>query len=902
MKKSGTIKVTVDSFPCIIKFLIIMKLIVFFQILGFINVFSATYSQVLEVKNNLSADTTNAFPQTDSSYMDSIHTYKGEYLTGIDFPVGALGGGVIRMNGKAERTWWQIFNNYEERPGSGIVPNSFFAIRTNTGGSTVVRVLQTSSVGPFSAMESLSFQGEYPFGWYNFVDCKLPVNVKLEAYNPLIPMDLKNSAIPCAIFRITVKNTSAGNVDVSLLGSQQNAVGFNGYDTIAGINNRNYKEYGSNYNTIVSDATSTSLKMTGINGSMQLSAYETGMTHTASWDSLTSLFNDFSVDGILTGPSNASGPAYGVTVDGAISKDFILTPGQERTITFVLSWYFPNGTFGLKDKVQWSNLMGSQYENSWTDANSVDSYVRTNFNTLDFKTRLYHNALYSSKIPRYAIDRISSNLCVLKSPTVFWAKNGYFGIWESTSDRQVWWGNPNYVTQYAQGIAYFFPELGKILREQELNTQTDKGLIPARTGDSMDAQDGHLGTILSIYREHLLSNDNTWLNRVWAKTKRAMDYTIATYDINEDGMFSGGLYDNSMDCITSGTNPWIGSMYLAALKACAKMADIEGDTVTRERYYNIFTTGTSNQNSQLWNSNLNYYVEKSENLPGSFHFGNACDINMFLGQWWANQLNLGQIYPKGRTTIALSQIFTNNKYTDPGFGYAPHFRDFLGTGDTGWIMHKHPGSMPSKPVLYYDEAMSGFEYTLAAELIQYGMIKEGMTIVKSLAKRYDGRLRGCNEVHCASNSTVYGCGSPFGEDECGDFYVRALSSWSVLTALQGFIYDGPKQIIGFKPTWRPDDHSSFFTASSGWGLFTQTRTFSNQSSKINVKYGSTVIKNIILSTPDNKTASNILVKLNGIDQSISSSNLSDNTLTINLSTACTVNSGSNLTISFFLDE
>jgi hypothetical protein len=47
--------------------------------------------------------------------VDPPVTYEGEYLTGLDFPVGALGGSVIRMNGKAERAWWQIFNNFESR-------------------------------------------------------------------------------------------------------------------------------------------------------------------------------------------------------------------------------------------------------------------------------------------------------------------------------------------------------------------------------------------------------------------------------------------------------------------------------------------------------------------------------------------------------------------------------------------------------------------------------------------------------------------------------------------------------------------------------------------------------------------------------------------------------------------
>ena len=68
------------------------------------------------------------------------------------------------MNGKAERQLWQIFNNFEERAGSGIVPNSFFALRTKTKNATVVRALQTSLVGEFSAMDSLSFQGEFPLG------------------------------------------------------------------------------------------------------------------------------------------------------------------------------------------------------------------------------------------------------------------------------------------------------------------------------------------------------------------------------------------------------------------------------------------------------------------------------------------------------------------------------------------------------------------------------------------------------------------------------------------------------------------------------------------------------------------------------------------------------------------
>ena len=834
--------------------------------------------------------------------IDPPITYQGERLTGLDFPIGALGGSLIRMNGKAERRWWQIFNNFEERAGSGIVPNSFFALRTKTKNATVVKALQTSSIGSFQAMDRLSFQGEYPLGWYNFGDDELPVDVTLEAYNPLIPMDLKNSAIPCGIFRVKVKNVSAKKVEINLLATQQNAVGFSGYNTIAGPNNRQCTGYGQNKNTIITRADKTSLQMTGTTGSMQLSAYAGEVSYSASWKDLTSLYNDFSHDGKLTGEKAATSPEAEKTVDGALSTGFALQAGEEKTITFVLSWHFPKGTFGRSDIPLWYFVEGgSQYENWWINANDVDSYVAENFDYLDTTTRLYHETMYSSTLPRYMLDRISSNLCVLKSPTSFWTKDGYFGVWESTSYKEEWFGNCKHVYHYAQGHARIFPELGRILRKQDLNTITDEGLLPSRDGEWNNAIDGHFGSILGVYREHLLSDNNNFLSEAWPRTKKAMDYTISTFDSDHDGMMSG-THHNTLDCNVSGTSPWIGSLYMAALKACEKMAAIMGETQTAAAYNKIWTVGVENQNTQLWSDSLGYYIEKPENLPNTLVMANAVSLDMLLGQWWANQLNLGQIYPVDRTKAALSKIFNTNKFTDPGQGYFPSFRDFLGTGDTGWQMFVHTDSIPANSIRYYNEVMSGFEYAAAATMLQYGMIDEGSAMVKAISQRYDGRFRSEGEVHLANNSCVFGTGSPFGEDECGDFYGRPLSSWSVLLALQGFIYDGPQQTIGFKPVLKSENHASFFTTSAAWGLFSQTQTQSEQTADIEVKFGTAQIKNIVLAAADKKTGSNITVKLDGVEQAIENTRQDGNVITINLKSAGEVKAGSTLTVSFALQK
>lgn len=838
--------------------------------------------------------------------IDPPVTYQGEYLTGLDFPIGALGGSLIRMNGKAERQWWQIFNNFEERAGSGIVPNSFFALRTKSKNATVVKALQTSSIGSFQAMDSLSFQGEFPFGWYIFADDELPVDVTLEAYNPLIPMDVKNSAIPCGIFSVKVKNSSVDKVKINLLATQQNAVGFTGYDTIAGPNNRQCSGYGQNKNAIGIGVDKTSLQMTGSTGSMQLSAYAGEVSYSASWKDLTTLYKDFADDGKITGEKSASSPEAELTVDGALATGFSLQPGEEKTITFVLSWYFPKGSFGAFERSwpDWTFLKaGSMYENWWTDAHDVDQYIEENFNYIESNTRLYHETMYSSTIPRYALDRITSNLCVLKSPTVFWTKAGYFGIWESTSNDEVWGGNCKHVGHYAQGHARAFPEIGRVLRKQDLHSITREGLLPARDGGNVDAMDGHYGSILGVYREHLLSDNDEFLFTCWPHVKKAIDYAITRFDEDKDGMMKGG-HHNTLDCNVSGTSPWIGTMYMAALKASEQMATIVGDQESAANYRTIWTAGIKNQNEQLWDDKLGHYKEKSEFLEGKRMqvMTDATSIDMLLGQWWANQLNLGQLYPVDRTIQSLAKIYENNTYTDTGSGYKATFRDFLGTGDTGWFMNTFPGDPPENSIYYYHEVMSGFEYAAAATMLQYGMLKEGLHMIRSIAARYDGRFRGEGEVHLASNSCVFGTGSPFGEDECGDFYTRAMSSWSVLLALQGFIYNGPKQTIGFKPTWQPEDHASFFTTSKAWGLFTQSRNQSLQTAEIEVKFGTALIKNVVLATADKKTGRNIQVKLDGVELAIENARQDGDIITIHLKSANEVNTGSTLAVSFALQN
>jgi len=767
--------------------------------------------------------------------------YKGERLGAIRLPLGGIGTGSIQIDGTAARPIWQIFNNFTQVA----VPNSFFAVRCGRPDSPVcVRALQTVPVGPFPAVKSLSFRGEYPFGWFTFEDPDLPVDVTLEAFNPLVPFDPRRSGIPCAIFNLTARNTTDKTLDVSFLATQQNAVGYTGQEE---IKNRSNPAYGGNINRLSRLKGSSMIRMTSNKpadsfgfGDMTLAVNDESASACASWESFDALLDDWSADGSLATTSEAGPSSDGATVDAAIASRFELKPGESRTVSFILTWFFPNAAHGYQ---QWGGR-GNMYANWWASSLDVAHEVLADMPDLAAATRLYHDTFYASNLPRWLLDRISSQVVVLRSPTCFWTRTGYFGGWEGCcSDRGCCKGNCSHVWHYAQAHARLFPQIARRMRDQEFHFQQPDGGVPHRQPTAFIAFDGQCGTILGAYREHLVSPDRSWLSAQWPAIRLAMDYTISQWDKDEDGLLTGPQW-NTLDERLGGTSSWLGSLYLAALAAAEKMAIIEVDDEPAERYRRIREVGRRNQDKGLFNGQ--YYIQIPDTQPLR-DYNHGCHIDQLLGQWWARQLDIEDLYPPARMRSALRSLLTHNFRTSfVGVKQVP--RKFVSDHDAGMQMIVWPdGKRPANHMLYADEVMTGFEYAAAAEMIYEGMLREGLTIVKAASDRYDGRLR--RDVTASDKASWGFTGNPFGDDECGKFYARAMSSWSLLLACQGFIYDGPAGIIGFQPRYRPEDHRSFFSAAEGYGLFSQQHTEKTQSDRIEIRSGTLKIRALVFALP-----------------------------------------------------
>ncbi len=808
--------------------------------------------------------------------------YKGEHLTAIQFPVGGIGTGSIQYDGLAVPRYWQIFNNM----GHDFIPNSFFAIRTKQKGKIQVRALQTKKVGSFKAMRSLEVVGKFPFLKYSFKD-ELPVKVTMEVFNPFVPTNMKESGIPAAFYEFTITNTSNEKVEVNLFASQQNAVGFSklplvnkeksfGDNFNFSINRKpvtgnNFEFYKGNTNTIASEKGAKILYMEGNElsgdehfGQMAMLVFdnEENTKGIARWNNEKELYATFEKNGKLKGSQKAENSKEGTTYSGALNTSLTLKPEETRTVKMALVWYFPNGKNGGKadkwdawGKGDWEGD-GNYYANHWKNIKELTSYLEDNQEALTDRTRTFTNTFFETNLPYWLVERISNQLAILKSRTIFHDKNGYVGLWEGTGGVDgSCAGNCNHVWHYAQSHARLFPEMGKIIRNQTYNAINKNGQIPYRQPAGSPAFDGQCGDILGAYREHLMSADNAWLKKQYPAIKKAMNYLINTHDTDKDGWLSDEKKHTTYDASMTGNPSFLSSLYLAALKASEKMARVAGDEAQANEWKDIADNSAKLQSEKLWNGEYFYQIPGEKRATD---YETACHSDQLLGQWWADQLGLGSMYPDYKIKAATEAILKYN-FKSNLKNYNQGHRTFALPEEGGMVVSTWPNNDRTKYASgYSSEVWTTFEYTIGASLIKYNKIQDALTILRSGYKRYDGRLR---KGYIGDWGNFGFSGNPFGDDECGQFYGRALSIWSVLLSAQGFEYNGPEQSIGFNPKWKPEEHISFFSTANAWGNFNQQRKGNEQENCIEVNYGELALSNLSLNVVDD-SCKMVSLKLN----------------------------------------
>jgi len=784
----------------------------------------------------------------NSFYSDGPRTFSGNDMLTIGMPCGGVGAGQLYVRGDGTLAGWWIMNDaYNTGYGHASTNNFMTALgpwrvcyQTFTPFSYVDQGFTVNGRAlNKSNFDNIAFTGEYPIATIDYRDSKtlLPYRIKLQVFSPFIPMDARESATPGTVLQYTITNTSNTVQKVTVAGILQNMVGIDGKEQFSGtLRNKVFK---------TKDLTGVTMDLTGTTlpdshpwyGNMSLSLIGEGQPTADKYKQLP----------VATAP-------LGQVLDCKVSKTIYIKPGEGKTVTFLLTWYFPNRNFygwvdWTKSLTTNNDILGNNYANWYKSSPDVAGWLARNFSRLQKETVAFHDAYYNhSSLPYWLTRRLMMPVSTLATETCQWWKDGKFYAWEGVGSCV---GTCTHVWNYEQAMAHLFPELERNVRERTdfANSYLPDGRIITRDGNTQWGweMDGTAGTVLKAYREDQLSANHDFLYKEWPKIKQITKFLISQ-DGNNDGLIEC-KQPNTYDIAFYGANTYVGGLYLAALMATEKMARLMKDTVFADSCRIIAERGSENSSKRLFNGE--YFVQEVDiKAHPESQYGNGCLADQLFGQTWADLTDLGDIYPAGEIHSALESIWKYNWAPDVGAqnGVHPAERDYADPGEAGlfictWPHSQHPGD---KGVRYRDEVWTGIEYQVATSMLYAGMTKEALSILKGLDERYQPSKH-----------------NPWNEIECGDHYARAMASWGVLLALEGFSYNGPEGRLSFEPRIGPDKFKGFFSAAEGWGTIGQERTANTQTNSIDVRYGRLPLRDWTVKLPNDTEPASLAISING---------------------------------------
>jgi len=820
------------------------------------------------------------FPRKELFSNAGPRVFRSETAKSLAFPIGGIGTGTISLGARGELRDWEIFNGpAKDRK----LHYSFFAIRLQEGAKKpIARILEAEQTPPYSTSTALSpdflhtpgnllglprlrsakFEGKYPFARVRFIDEKLPVTVRLEAFNPFIPMNPKDSGIPAAIFIFNLKSKSRQAVEGTLSASLMNAVGFDGKET---VNFSQWMEcFGRNINEWRQEESIRGIKMTKkdlgpdspVFGSMALATPYKDITWCLSWSGKKALpffWHDarmfwlrFLEEGKFSDGKEPIVSGEKETLIGSLGLKFRLQPGEEVSLPAIITWHFPTrlNEWNSEPQCRGKRLVNF-YATLWKDAWEVARYVAGNLSRLKSETLAFENAFFKSTLPGYILEAVSSQISTIRTNTCLRLEDGSFFGFEGCGDGLGCCPmNCTHVWNYEQTLAHLFPDLERSMRRTDflVNTREDghmafRTLLPLGSGlwQFKPAADGQMGCILKLYREWQQSGDDDFLKELWPKAKKALEFAWRQWDADRDGLMEGEQH-NTYDIEFYGPNPFTGILYLGALRAAEEMARFLGDEESARTYRQIFEKGRKKIEKELWNGD--YFEQRiPAGLPDTNQIGKGCLSDQLLGQWFCNVVGLGYLIEPRKIRRTLSSIFKYNWMQDLS-NHLNTARVYALGEEKGLLVSSWPkGGRPVRPFPYADEVWTGTEYAFAALLIQEGFLLEGLSIIKAIRERHDGVKR-----------------NPWNEPECGDHYARAMSSWSVLLALEGYHYSAVEKSFTLKPRIRPENFRAFFSAGSAWGRFSQKFKIDRQQAALEIFYGNLQLQSLKLSNLFGKRA------------------------------------------------
>lgn len=811
--------------------------------------------------------------------------YQKSCIARSGIALGGIGTGSIELRQDGNFYNWRIFNNrpaglgpsfnIKHAPETGFDMDRsqdclFFVVRYQVEGQEPqLRLLNHSQnldrggiwnytpeyIFPWlKTIKTIGYEASFPFTNLEFTDPDMPLVISMEAFSPFIPHDVENSSIPGAYFNFSIKSLTHKPVDVMLIASLRNVVGYHTNDkffTSELIDKDGYKYF--NLSAGGMDKRMTNYGNMGIASLHKDSSYYLGWgfvhpyyPYVLRHKHLPNLDDTNGTESIrkthpetpdwlpdtpgrnITDPNSGKKQARPDRKSGeqvmfsSIARSVKLQGHEEVKHSFVLSWYFPNAyqpkdrNSGLLTKdyqmpdYDQLHRTGHYYENKFGSAADVADYLINKQEELTTRSRRFHDDFFCSQIPDHALKLINSQFNTLITNS-WYSKDTAYRICDDGgligSIRYPWYGFNTDLGIYSN-IAFtsLFPELEKsMLRVMKKHEDPKKihGMRP----------DHPLNYVQLVIKHFFFTNNKAFLKEFWPSLVEAIDFTLETHDTDKDGIPEiYGAHNCSYDNIGMyGKAPYILSQWLCALKSMEEAATILGNQTAAKKYAKDFKKAQTVMIRELWTGN--YFRLYNDDNKGA---NSGCLSDQLLGQWVAELSGLGKMIDDNKTNTALKTILKNN--------YIPHF----GLINLSWPdQDKEFWWSKIDPEQWIDQVntpWSGVEPAFASFLLYQGEYKQAMALMNTVYQR-----------HIES-------GLLWNFQEAGGHYTRSLSAVAVINGLLGMSIN--QLAYSFAPAIPQSSFKVLFMQPSGTAFYHQN----TKSISIECRSGKLQLKSLKIAT------------------------------------------------------
>lgn len=797
---------------------------------------------------------------TDTADWPVARRYEGPDRLRVSLPVGGIGTGTVGFGGRGQFRDWEL----ENHPSKGLTsPLTFLACRATTGGTaSVARILEgdlfdeeiEGALGSPVGMAGLprfgqcAYETSYPFGRVALTDASFPLQITVEAFNPLSPGDVEFSGFPIMMLQVGLANAGDHEIDADVMFSVEDLVGHRlRSERLPSRPAASQRESGRARGYLLGD---DALDVADEEwGTLAAAVLDPGGWTGPTWDvgkwnqGIQAMWQGFLADGVppsqetdagSIGVSGVSGRAQSIAA--TLGARRMIACGASTTVRFVLAWHFPNRrawTWGRggPDGASGTDIVGNAYTNLYDDAWQVIERVADHVEEQRARTVAFVSAFWRSDLDPAVKEAALFNLSTLRSQTFFRTADGRPFGWEGCLDTVgSCLGSCTHVWNYDLTTPFVFAPLARKMRELEYERATAPDgamsfriMLPLSRAREFPtaAADGQFGCVVKLHREWRMSGDDEWLRRLWPACRKSIEFAWIEggWDGDQDGLAEGTQH-NTMDVEYYGPNPPVQSWYLAALAAAAEMARAVDDHEFAGRCSELFATGLPATEKLLFNGE---YYRQEIIPPGDFghiaaqlrhesmgavraddpefQIGEGCEIDQLVGDTYGRVAGLSPIFDAGHVRTSFESIHRLNYVPDFG-DWTNGMRTYAGRGERGHLVTAYRGPLPEHPMPYWSEVWSGLEYVYATGLAYAGLPELAVDVVRAVRERYSGRRR-----------------NPYDEEECGHHYARAMAGWGVLVALTGFGYDARSRRMTFAAADSSADW--FWSTGDAWGTVRQ---------------------------------------------------------------------------------